>query len=163
MTKEKAIKKIKSYLIDYLPIEDYEEAEEIIEALEQKSCNDAISKASVFEIMGNLMSIPYDFDRPINEKDVSESMDKIWALPSVTPTRKKEEWISCDEKLPKPNEYVDNMCKYYLIQDEYGDMYVARYTKKGWNPIESLFFLDDVVAWRPLPKRYEYEGDNNDK
>ena len=87
MTKEKAIKKIKSYLIDYLPIEDYEEAEEIIEALEQKSCNDAISKASVFEIMGNLMSIPYDFDRPINEKDVSESMDKIRALPPVTPTK----------------------------------------------------------------------------
>ena len=37
MTKEKAIKKIKSYLIDYLPIEDYAEAEEVIEALEQKS------------------------------------------------------------------------------------------------------------------------------
>ena len=99
MTKEKAIKKIKSYLIDYLPIEDYEEAEEIIEALEQKSCNDAISKASVFEIMGNLMSIPYDFDRPINEKDVSESMDKIWALPAVFPTPKKGKWIDTDVTL----------------------------------------------------------------
>ena len=57
-----------------------------IKALEQEPCNDAVSKASVFEIMGNLMSIPYDFDRPINEKDVSESMDEIRALPPVTPT-----------------------------------------------------------------------------
>ena len=59
-------------------------------------------------------------------------------------------WISCSERMPKQNEYIE----YYLIQDEYGDMCVARYTKKGWHPIESLFFLDDVVAWIPLPKRY---------
>ena len=42
----------------------------------------------------------------------------------------KDGWIPCDEKLPKPNELVDNVRKYYLIQDEYGDMCVARYTKK---------------------------------
>ena len=74
---------------------------EAIKTLEKEPCEDAISKTSVFEILGNLMSIPYDFDRQINEKDVSESMDEIKALPSVTPTRKKEEWIPCDEKLPK--------------------------------------------------------------
>ena len=60
---------------------------------EQESCNDAISKSDVFEILGNLMSIPYDFDRPINEKDVSESMDEIVALPPVTPARPKGHWI----------------------------------------------------------------------
>ena len=97
MTREKAIKKIKSYLIDYLPIEDYEEAEEVIEALEQRPCNDAISKSDVFEVLGNLMSIPYDFDRPINEKDVSESMDEIRALPPVTPERPKGHWINIDK------------------------------------------------------------------
>ena len=132
---------------------------EAIKTLEQEPCEDAISKASVFEILGNLMSIPYDFDRQINEKDVSESIDEIRALPSVTPAHKKEEWISCDEKLPKPNELVDNVRKYYLIQDEYGDMCVARYTKKGWHPIESLFFLDDVVAWIPLPEPYKAESE----
>ena len=135
---------------------------EAIEALEKEPCEDAISKASVFEILGNLMSIPYDFDRQINEKDVSESMDEIKALPSVIPTRKKEEWISCDEKLPKPNELADNVRKYYLIQDEYGDMCVARYTKKGWHPIESLFFLDDVVAWIPLPEPYKAETESKE-
>ena len=130
---------------------------EAIKALEKEPCEDTISKASVFEILGNLMSIPYDFDRQINEKDVFESMDEIRALPSVTPARKKEEWIPCSERLPKPNELADNVRKYYLIQDEYGDMHVASYTKEGWHPIESLFFLDDVVAWIPLPKEYKEE------
>ena len=71
-------------------------------------------------------------------------------------------WIPDSEKLPKPNELVDNVRKYYLIQDEYGDMCVARYTKKGWHPIESLFFLDDVVAWIPLPEPYK-EGMENEE
>ena len=75
---------------------------EAIKALEKEPCEDAISKSDVFEILGNLMSIPYDFDRQINEKDVSESMDEIKALQSVTPTRKKAKWI--------------------VLKDEYGDI-----------------------------------------
>ena len=71
-------------------------------------------------------------------------------------------WISCSDKLPEENEYVNNVCKYYLIQDEYGDMCVTRYTKKGWHPIESLFFLDDVVAWIPLPKEYKAEMESEE-
>lgn len=55
------------------------------DGLEQEPCEDAVSVTSVFEIMGNLLSIPYDFDRNITEKDVSESMDKIRELPTVTP------------------------------------------------------------------------------
>lgn len=68
-----------------------------IKALEQEPCEDAISRSSVFEIMGNLMSIPYDLDRPINKKDVSESMNEIKALPSVTPARPKGHWINIDK------------------------------------------------------------------
>jgi hypothetical protein len=64
------------------------------DGLEQKPCKDAVSVASVFEIMGNLMSIPYDFDRSITEKDVSESMDKIRELPRVTPREpRKGHWV----------------------------------------------------------------------
>ena len=130
---------------------------EAIKALEKEPCEDAISKSDVFEILGNLMSIPYDFDRQINEKDVSESMDEIMALPLVTP--KKDSWIPCSERMPKQNEYIGNMCEYYLIQDEYGNMCVARYTKKGWHQIESLFFLDDVIAWIPLLEPYKAESE----
>ena len=136
---------------------------EAIKTLEKEPCEDAISKASVFEILGNLISIPYDFDRQINEKDVSESMDEIKALPSVTAARKKEEWIPCDEKLPKPNELVDNVRKYYLIQDEYGDMHVASYLRNGWISIDSFYTLeDDVVAWMPLPEPYKAEMESEE-
>ena len=79
---------------------------EAIKALEQEPCEDAISKASVFEILGNLMSIPYDFDRQINEKDVSESMDEIKELPSVTPARKKAKWIDADATILNRQGYL---------------------------------------------------------
>lgn len=69
---------------------------EDLEALEQEPCKDAVSVASVFEIMGNLMSIPYDFDRSITEKDVSESMDKIRALPRVTPQEPFKPMVEID-------------------------------------------------------------------
>lgn len=88
MTREEASSVLDDYDVNF----DGHTAEEIAEAfdvafraLEQESCEDAVSVASVFEIMENLMSIPYDFDRSITEKDVSESMDKIRALPRVTP------------------------------------------------------------------------------
>ena len=116
---------------------------EAIKALEKEPCEDAISRKAVKELFqeGSVMGMYYFLG--------------IDELPSIT--SKKEEWISCDEKLPKPNELADNVRKYYLIQDEYGDMHVASYTKKGWHPIESLFFLDDVVAWIPLPEPYKAE------
>lgn len=57
------------------------------------SCKDAISKASVYEILGNLMAIPYELDRPITEKDISESMDEINALPPVLPMYQQGKWI----------------------------------------------------------------------
>lgn len=67
------------------PLPEYYAIENAIKALKQEPCEDAVSVTSVFEIMGNLLSIPYDFDRNITEKDVSESMDKIRELPTVTP------------------------------------------------------------------------------
>lgn len=69
---------------------------EFINKLEQEPCKDAVSVTSVFEIMGNLLSIPYDFDRNITEKDVSESMDKIRALPRVTPQEPFKPMVEID-------------------------------------------------------------------
>lgn len=66
-----------------------------------------------------------------------------------------EGWITTSKKLPNTDEYINNVRKYYLIQDEYGDMQVARYTKSGWIPIHSLEVIEDeIVAWRILPKEY---------
>lgn len=79
--------------VSYITSDDASALDMAIEILEQEPCEDAISKAGVFEILGNLMSIPYDFDRPINKDDVSESMDAIRALSPVTPARPKGHWI----------------------------------------------------------------------
>lgn len=69
------------------------------------------------------------------------------------------EWIPCSERLPKENEYVGDVCKYYLIQDEYGDMYVAHLSSVGWIPINSLKAIsDEVIAWQSLPKSYKAEN-----
>lgn len=86
--------------------------------------------------------------------------DLINGVPSVTSVQKKEDWIPCSSRLPKPNEYVDKVCKYYLIQDEYGDMYIAHYTtNKGWIIRDSYLVLGNtqVVAWMPFPEEYEAE------
>lgn len=67
-----------------------------------------------------------------------------------------QQWISCNKRLPKKNEYVDDVRKYYLIQDEYGDMHVAHISGRGWEPMESIKALGcDVVAWMPLPEPYK--------
>ena len=121
---------------------------ELKQLREQEPCDDAVSRQEVKELFqeGSVMGMYYFLG--------------IDELPSITP--KKERWIPCDIRLPKQNEYIGNVCKYYLVQDEYGDMYVARYTRDGWISIDSIL-QDNIVAWMPLPKRYEYEGDNNDK
>lgn len=109
------------------------------DGLEQKPCEDAVSVASVFEIMGNLLSIPYDFDRSITEKDVSESMDKIRVLPRVTPQESR--WIPVTERLPEEDGG-------YLVTVKRG--YV---TTAVWIGITKLW--KEVTAWMPLPEPYK--------
>ena len=74
-------------------------------------------------------------------------------------------WIPCNEKLPEAGEYVGNVAKYYLVQNEYGDMLVARYTySEYWEQIyQHKPYADEVVAWMPLPEPYKMcGGDNNE-
>lgn len=89
-------------------------------------------------------------------------MAKLY-LDGVKPTveRPHGEWIPCSERLPKAGEYVGNVAKYYLVQNEYGDMLVARYTHSGdWEQIYQLKLYDDeIVAWMPLPEPYKKEGE----
>lgn len=71
------------------------------------------------------------------------------------------EWIPISERLPKAGEYVGNVAKYYLVQNEYGDMLVARYTHSGyWEQIYQLKpYADEIVAWMPLPQPYKAESE----
>ena len=154
MTKEEAINIIKSECYVFNPL-NFDVSSRInlaldmaIKALEQEPCEDAISRRAVKELFqeGSVMGV-YHF-LGIDE------------LPSVTP--KKDGWIPCSERLPKQNEFIDNVRKYYLVQDEYGDMYVATYTNRGWFSIDNLYVLDGVVAWMPLPEPYRAESEGEE-
>lgn len=68
-------------------------------------------------------------------------------------------WIPVSERLPEADEYIGDVERYYLVQNEYGDMLVARYTHCGyWEQIYQLKPIgDEVVAWMPLPEPYKAE------
>ena len=76
--------------------------------------------------------------------------------------RESQRWIPVSERLPKAGEYVGDVAKYYLVQNEYGDMLVARYTHSGyWEQIYQLKPYDDeIVAWMPLPESYKAESED---
>lgn len=84
-------------------------------------------------------------------------------LKELKQLREQTRWTPCSERLPKENEYVGDVCKYYLIQDEYGDMYVAHLSSVGWIPINSLKAIsDEVIAWQPLPQPYKAEMESEE-
>ena len=70
-------------------------------------------------------------------------------------------WIPVSERLPEAGEYVGDVPKYYLVQNEYGDMLVARYThSEYWEQIYQLNpYADKIVAWMPLPEPYKAESE----
>lgn len=59
------------------------------------------------------------------------------------------QWIPCSEMLPD-----GRLNKSYLVQDKDGRRAVGTYTNWGW-----MFghYMNDPVAWMPLPKPYEAE------
>lgn len=86
-----------------------------------------------------------------NMADVCEI---ITEMPSAEPG-----WIPVTERLPEPNEIDENGCRrYYLTQDEYGDMMVCSWNGFKWEQIYQLEPTDgEIVAWMPLPEPWRGE------
>jgi len=134
------------------------------EALSQEPCDDAISREAVIQTLNRmdrytateLTLCDTDKKFPANEVFIVDDVYEQIAehLPSVT---QKSGWIPVSERLPKAGEYVGNVEKYYLVQNEYGDMLVARYThSEYWEQIYQLKpVADEIVAWMPLPEPFE--------
>lgn len=76
---------------------------------------------------------------------------------AIKALEQEPKWIPVSEKLPEAGEYIGNIAKYYLVQNEYGDMLVAKYTHgEYWEQIYQLKPIgDEIVAWMPLPKPYK--------
>lgn len=94
-------------------------------------------------------------------KDYIEIVKEIRALPPATPQTR---WIPVSERLPKAGEYVGDVAKYYLVQNEYEDMLVARYThSEYWEQIYQLKpYADEIVAWCELPQPYKAESEDKE-
>ena len=97
-------------------------------------------------------------DLVMNEADIIEALTMAIDVLSAQP---EQQWIPCDERLPEAGEYIGDIAKYYLVQNEYGDMMVARYThSEYWEQIYQLEPIGDkIVAWMPLPQPYK-ESEN---
>ena len=121
--------------------------------------DDSISRRAAIETVvaeGRAVDSRYlESERIIHESDAVEALSM---LPSV---RSEPRWIPVDEQLPTPNVFIGNVQKYYLIQNEYGDMMVAAYRKNDsghtwWEQIYAYKSVEDkVIAWMSLPKPYE--------
>ena len=116
--------------------------------------SDLISRQAVLDMATVIETDDYSGNEIMEVVDT----DDIKALPSVTPAPKKDVWIPCSERLPESKETENLIAKYYLVQNEYGDMMVARWDGNGWEQMYQHEYLeDDVIAWMPLPEKYKAE------
>ena len=116
-----------------------------IKTLEQEPCDDTVSREAVKELFqeGSVMGMYYFLG--------------IDNLPSVTPTRKKEEWIPCSERLPENNGVYLVTIIFDIDETESGRDVTKAYfcsQSKKWK----YFSNDDVIAWMPLPEPYKAES-----
>ena len=117
-----------------------------IKTLEQEPCDDTVSREAVKELFqeGSVMGMYYFLG--------------IDNLPSVTPTRKKEEWIPCSERLPENNGVYLVTIIFDIDETESGRDVTKAYfcsQSKKWK----YFSNDDVIAWMPLPEPYKAESE----
>lgn len=175
-----------------------------INALEQESCEDYISRADALRVAKNeylrgwhnalckalsethlihceegnfsviqeetITGLGLSMDCAVG-KDVESYMSD---LPSVTPARKKEEWIPCSERLPEDDK------KQYIVQKTNGSIDILGFTKDAYkldrydfaeykNKNKQLFYKYDseygyiewkCEAWQPLPEPYKAESED---
>lgn len=127
MNREEAIRKVENCLASYFPMEDYGEVEEIIKALEQEPCEDAISRKAML-----------NYQQYLHGRMSNEENHKLWEfiknLPSVTLTQKTGQWIFVDKSHEharcsecgygnvdlldgKPHNFCPN-CGSFMMEDE---------------------------------------------
>ena len=114
-------------------------------ALEQKPCEDAVSRTEVLNLVR------------FNSFHVKSQIKAIENMPSVIPQKSK--WIPVSERLPNRKEYIANN-GLFIVSDgnrtyaEYFDIYDSM--KYFGEPTMSGFRVDRcVVAWMPLPEPYK--------
>ena len=133
---------------------------------EQEPCEDCVSRKSIKQKLqehhdffvnayGGFSNLPQNDKSRVDE--ITNCIAMVVNEPPVNPQSKTGHWIPVSERLPKAGEYIGNAARYYLVQNEYGDMLVARYTHgEYWEQGYQLKPIgDEIVAWMPLPTPYD--------
>ena len=120
----------------------------------QPGCEDAVSRADVDILIEEAQTAWLRGDILLMYPALKKGLQKV---PPVTP--KQPGWIPVTERLPKPNEYENDVRKYYLVQNEYGDMMVCSWNGRYWEQMYCNTPVEDkVVAWMSLPTPYREGG-----
>ena len=120
----------------------------------QPGCEDAVSRADVDILIEEAQTAWLRGDILLMYPALKKGLQKV---PPVTP--KQPGWIPVTERLPKPNEYENDVRKYYLVQNEHGDMMVCSWHGSFWMQMYRNTHVEDkVVAWMSLPTPYREGG-----
>ena len=98
-----------------------------------------------------------------NDSMESSELDRLRDIISNTsditiiPIPSEQHWIPVTERLPKAYEQnKDGVRRYYLVQNEYGDMMVCSWNGLDWEQMYQYKPIQEkVVAWMPLPESYK--------
>ena len=132
--------KLGNMSIEYLTEKDGEKMREAIKAIEQQTCEDAVSREAVL----GLFAQNADAVRPY-----SKTWEEVKALPSVNP-QPKTGWIPVSERLPEEGESVLTQA---MFKD---DMKMCVSSRIDWNYWTGWGTRNiNIIAWMPLPEPYE--------
>lgn len=118
----------------------YEFIEMAIKALEQKPCEDAISREDLEECKELMTDINGDTVYAVRMSDIRR-------LPSVKPQPKIGHWIPVSKRMPNNDEDVLVYSYEYEIEIRYHD-------DEGWHDTHNNALRSEPIAWMPLPKPY---------
>ena len=148
MNKEEAIRTVET---DYFLMEDYEKVKEIIKALEENPCEDAISREAML-----------NYQQYLHGRMSNEENHKLWEfikdLPSVTLTPK---WIPVSERLPEQaGEYLVTYhpCYWGQVREDIKVGLDSFRGKTTWAKNK----YQKVIAWKPLPIPYKEESEDKE-
>ncbi len=110
------------------------------------------------------MKYPEVNNMPCIYADLPNGLDCAYYSVDRFAEPKRGMWIPCKKQMPKPNETVNWVRKYYLVQNVFGDMMVASYRAKGdktwWEQMYKYEpTTDEIVAWMELPEEYKEGGE----
>lgn len=133
MTHKEALYRVKGYLTDIIPAEDYSEVEEIIKALEQQPCDDAVSRKAVDELSKELVH---------TTRDKADFLCNFWEglqkLPPVTPQQKYGKWISLENRFDLGDRVKCSECgQVFVVGDDVSRNYCPNCGARMVEPQES--------------------------